>query len=58
VMALEVADLPLRDMMTGIVAPIASFCEANPGLPPRVRRDQRRGRRAHRPTRRGCTRRW
>jgi AcrR family transcriptional regulator len=30
VMAVEVADLPLHDMMTGIVAPIAAFCEANP----------------------------
>lgn len=30
VMALEVADLPLEDMMRGIVEPIAAYCDINP----------------------------
>ena len=30
VMALEVADLPLHEMMRGIVEPIAAYCDANP----------------------------
>lgn len=30
VMALEVADLPLPEMMRGIVEPIAAYCDANP----------------------------
>jgi AcrR family transcriptional regulator len=30
VMAVEVADLPLDQMMRGIVAPIAAYCDANP----------------------------
>ena len=30
VMALEVADLPLHEMMQGIVQPIAAYCDANP----------------------------